>query len=63
MSVQQPESIRGFQLHLTSSGAGVHRQRHHRVVLTPEKVERFLEAAPGITCLRDSLTESLQYRF
>jgi hypothetical protein len=51
------------------------RQHHHRVVLTLEEVERFLEPAPGIKCLsalsaafgaarlRDSLTESLQYRF
>jgi site-specific recombinase XerD len=74
----KPEDVRGFQLHLTSSGAGVpkinstisalrfffnvtldrpdlsrhlstvHRPRRLRVVLSPDEVARFLEAAPGI---------------
>src|SRR5436189_2344045 len=72
------EDVRGFQLHLTSSGAGVpkinatvaalrfffnvtldrpdlakplstiHEPRKARIVLSPEEVVRFLEAAPGI---------------
>jgi hypothetical protein len=75
-SIQQPESHTRL-----SVASGVERRRrsrrqhHHRVVLTPEEVRGFLEAAPGIKCLsalsapfgaarlRDSLTESLQYRF
>jgi len=74
----KPEDVRGFQLHLTSSGAGVpkinstisalrfffnvsldrpdlsrhlatiHEPRKVPVVLSPEEVVRFLEAAPGI---------------
>ena len=74
----KPDDVRGFQLHLTSSGAGVpkinttisalrfffnvtldrpdlsrylatiHEQRKVPVVLSPEEVVRFLEAAPGI---------------
>ena len=73
-----PEDVRGFQLHLASSGAGVpkinttisalrfffnvtldrpdlsrhlstvHEPRKVPVVLSPEEVARFLEAAPGI---------------
>ena len=73
-----PEEVRGFQLHLASSGAGVpkinttisalrfffnvtldrpdlsrqlstvHEPRKVPVVLSPEEVARFLEAAPGI---------------
>ncbi|HWN48697.1 MAG TPA: phage integrase N-terminal SAM-like domain-containing protein [Xanthobacteraceae bacterium] len=73
-----PEDVRGFQLHLESSGAGVpkinttisalrfffnvtldrpdlsrhlstmHEPRKVPVVLSPEEVARFLEAAPGI---------------
>ena len=73
-----PEDVRGFQLHLASSGAGVpkinitisalrflfnvtldrpdlsrhlstvHEPRKVPVVLSPEEVTRFLEAAPGI---------------
>ena len=72
------EDVRGFQLHLTSSGAGVpkinatvaalrfffnvtldrpdlakplstiHEPRKARIVLSPEEVVRFLEAAPGL---------------
>jgi len=72
------EDVRGFQLHLTSSGAGVpkinstisalrfffnvtldrpdlsrhlatiHEPRKVPVVLSPDEVVRFLEAAPGI---------------
>jgi integrase/recombinase XerD len=74
----KPEDVRGFQLHLTSSGAGVpkinttisalrfffrvtldrpdlgrhlstiHEPRKVPVVLSPDEVARFLEAAPGI---------------
>jgi len=74
----KPEDVRGFQLHLASSGAGVpkingtisalrffftvtldrpdlsrhlstvHRPRKVPVVLSPDEVARFLEAAPGI---------------
>src|SRR6266481_6152457 len=74
----KPEDVRGFQLHLASSGAGVpkinttisalrfflnvtldrpdlsrrlstmHEPRKVPVVLGPEEVARFLEAAPGI---------------
>jgi integrase/recombinase XerD len=74
----KPEDVRGFQLHLSSSGAGVpkinttisalrfffnvtldrpdlsrhlstmHEPRKVPVVLSPEEVARFLEAAPGI---------------
>jgi len=74
----KPEDVRGFQLHLASSGAGVpkinttisalrfffnvtldrpdlsrhlstvHEPRKVPVVLSPEEVARFLEAAPGI---------------
>jgi integrase/recombinase XerD len=74
----KPEDVRAFQLHLTSSGAGVstisttisalrfffkvtldrsdvgrhlstiHRPRKAPVVLSPDEVARFLEAAPGI---------------
>jgi integrase/recombinase XerD len=74
----KPEDVRGFQLHLTSSGAGVpkinttisalrfffrvtldrpdlsrhlstiHKPRKVPVVLSPDEVARFLEAAPGI---------------
>ena len=74
----KPEDVRAFQLHLTSSGAGVpkinttisalrfflnvtldrpdlsrhlatiHEPRKVPVVLSPEEVVRFLEAAPGI---------------
>jgi site-specific recombinase XerD len=74
----KPEDVRGFQLHLASSGAGVpkinstisalrfffnatldrpdlsrhlstvHRPRKVPIVLSPEEVARFLEAAPGI---------------
>jgi site-specific recombinase XerD len=74
----KPEDVRGFQVHLTSTGAGVpkinstisalrfffnmtldrpdlsrhlstvHRPRKVPVVLSPEEVARFLEAAPGI---------------
>ena len=74
----KPEDVRGFQLHLTSSGAGVpkinttisalrfffrvtldrpdlsrhlstiHKPRKAPVVLSPDEVARFLEAAPGI---------------
>jgi len=73
-----PEDVRGFQLHLTASGAGVstisttisalrfffkvtldrpdlgkhlstiHRPRKAPLVLSPDEVARFLEAAPGI---------------
>jgi integrase/recombinase XerD len=72
------EDVRSFQLHLTSSGAGVpkinatvaalrfffnvtldrpdlakplsiiHRPRKIRIILSPEEVVRFLEAAPGL---------------
>src|SRR5262252_3875300 len=74
----KPEDVRGFQLHLTSSGASVpkinstisalrfffrvtldrpdlsrhlsiiHEPRKVPVVLSPDEVARFLEAAPGI---------------
>jgi site-specific recombinase XerD len=74
----KPEDVRGFQLHLASSGAGVskfnitisalrfffnvaldrpdlsrhlstvHEPRKVPVVLSPEEVTHFLEAAPGI---------------
>jgi integrase len=74
----KPEDVRGFQLHLTSSGAGtpkinatvaalrfffrvtldrpdlgrhlstIHRPRKAPLVLSPDEVARFLEAAPGI---------------
>jgi integrase/recombinase XerD len=74
----KPEDIRGFQLHLTSSGASVpkinstisalrfffrvtldrpdlsrhltiiHQPRKAPIVLSPDEVARFLEAAPGI---------------
>src|ERR1700747_524716 len=74
----KPEDVRGFQLHLTSSGAGVpkinttisalrfffrvtldrpdlsrhlstiHKPRRAPVILSPDEVARFLEAAPGI---------------
>ncbi len=74
----KPEDVRSFQLHLTSSGAGVskinqsgaalrfffnvtldrpdlakrlsfiHEPRKIPVVLSPEEVARFLEAAPGV---------------
>jgi integrase/recombinase XerD len=74
----KPEDVRGFQLHLASSGAGVPKinstisalrfffnvtldrpdltrhlssvrePRKVRVVLSPDEVARFLEAAPGI---------------
>jgi integrase/recombinase XerD len=74
----KPEDVRGFQLHLTSSGAGVpkinttisalrfffkvtldrpdlsrhlstiHEPRKVPIVLSPDEVARFLEAAPGI---------------
>src|SRR6201988_4317456 len=74
----KPEDVRGFQLHLTSSGAGtpkinatvaalrfffrvtldrpdlgrhlstIHELRRVPVVLSPDEVARFLEAAPGI---------------
>jgi integrase/recombinase XerD len=74
----KPEDIRGFQLHLTSSGASVpkinstisalrfffrvtldrpelnrhltiiHQPRQAPIVLSPDEVARFLEAAPGI---------------
>ena len=74
----KPEDVRGFQLHLASSGSGVakinvtisalrfffnvtldrpdlsrhlssvHKPRKVPVVLSPEEVARFLEAAPGI---------------
>jgi hypothetical protein len=73
-----PEDVRGFQLHLASSGAGtpkinatvaalrfffkvtldrpdlsrhlstIHEPRKVPVVLSPDEVARFLEAAPGI---------------
>jgi integrase/recombinase XerD len=72
------EDVRGFQLHLTSSGAGipkinttisalrfffnvtldrpdlsrhlstVHKPRKVPVILSPDEMARFLEAAPGI---------------
>ena len=74
----KPEDVRGFQLHLASSGAGtpkinatvaalrfffkvtldrpdlgrhlstIHEPRKVPVVLSPDEVARFLEAAPGI---------------
>ena len=74
----KPDDVRGFQLHLTSSGAGVpkinttisalrfffkvtldrpdlsrhlsviHKPRKAPVILSPDEVARFLEAAPGI---------------
>jgi integrase/recombinase XerD len=74
----KPDDVRGFQLHLTSSGAGVpkinttisalrfffrvtldrpdlsrhlstiHKPRKVPVILSPDEVARFLEAAPGI---------------
>ena len=74
----KPEDVRGFQLHLTSGGAGVpkisstisalrfffkvtlnrpdlsrhlstiHKPRKAPVILSPDEVARFLEAAPGI---------------
>jgi integrase len=74
----KPEDVRGFQLHLTSSGAGtpkinatvaalrfffrvtldrpelsrhlatIHEPRKAPVILGPDEMERFLEAAPGI---------------
>jgi site-specific recombinase XerD len=74
----KPEDVRGFQLHLTSSGAGIpkinstisalrfffnvtldrpdlsrhlsaiHKPRKVPVILSPDEVARFLEAAPGI---------------
>ena len=73
----KPDDVRGFQLHLTSCGAGVpkinttisalrfffkvtldrpdlsrhlstiHKPRKAPVVLSPDEVARFLEAAPG----------------
>jgi site-specific recombinase XerD len=74
----KPEDVRGFQLHLTSSGAGtpkinatvaalrfffkvtldrpdlsrhlstIHEPRKAPVILSPDEMARFLEAAPGI---------------
>jgi site-specific recombinase XerD len=74
----KPEDVRGFQLHLTSSGAGtpkinatvaalrfffrvtldrsdlgrhlstIHEPRKSPVILSPDEMARFLEAAPGI---------------
>ena len=74
----KPDDVRGFQVHLTSSGAGVpkinstisalrfffrvtldrpdlsrhlstiHKPRSAPVILSPDEVARFLEAAPGI---------------
>ena len=74
----KPDDVRGFQLHLTSSGASVpkinstisalrfffrvtldrpdlsrhlsiiHKPRKAPVILSPDEVARFLEAAPGI---------------
>src|ERR1700752_4040628 len=74
----KPEDVRGFQLHLTSSGAGtpkinatvtalrfffrvtldrpdlgrhlstIHEPRKAPIILSPDEMARFLEAAPGI---------------
>ena len=71
----KPEDVRGFQLHLTSSGAGtpkinatvaalrfffrvtpdlgrhlstIHEPRKAPVILSPDEMARFLEAAPSI---------------
>jgi integrase len=101
----KPEDVRGFQLHLTSSGAGtpkinatvaalrfffrvtldrpdlgrhlstIHEPRKAPVILSPDEMARFLEAAPGIKYkaalrlwrgaarLRDCLSEGHRYRF
>jgi integrase/recombinase XerD len=75
----KPEDVRGFQLHLASSGAGVPKidtrisvlrfffkvtfqrrstidePRKARVVLSPDQVARFLEAAPKTQSRRSAL--------
>jgi integrase/recombinase XerD len=88
----KPEDVRGFQLHLASSGAGtpkinatvaalrfffkvtldrpdlgrhlstIHEPRKVPVVLSPDEVARFLEAAPGIKYKAAYRLESAQGR-